>query len=233
MKDEDSYGIPDDLRVPRRPYTMTPAALTARRNNAALSTGPKTDEGKKASSRNSWKHGLYAESFILGAIGKPCQSTCEQYESCSLVADGQVSPGETCLDKQFVAEAFEAIHDAIQNKRCDDFNGIASLHIAGALQILRQCQEAILTDGVVVKSIKIDKDGHSIGEEYKPHPALAVYSKMLVDLGLTPQDFMLTPREIARAEKKTDTEEAENVAGILSRAFKNLAGPKPGNDDNR
>src|SRR5215213_4637448 len=36
----------------------TPAQIIANRGNATLSTGPKTNEGKQASSRNATRHGL-------------------------------------------------------------------------------------------------------------------------------------------------------------------------------
>src|SRR5215813_12507627 len=39
--------------------------LEANRANAQKSTGPRTTEGKAASSRNALKHGLYAEQILL------------------------------------------------------------------------------------------------------------------------------------------------------------------------
>ena len=43
----------------------TQAQIEANRRNAQKSTGPKTDEGKAASSRNALKHGLTAQQLIL------------------------------------------------------------------------------------------------------------------------------------------------------------------------
>lgn len=227
-KDKKIVGLPDDLKITRRPYTMTPAAVEARRLNAMRSTGPVTEDGKKASSRNAWKHGLYASTFILGTLGRPCQTTCDKYP-CTLVDDSQVHPGETCLDKQFVAEAFDSIMTAVEHKNRDEFNHLAALELAGAIQILRQMKEAILEDGVIVKSEKMDKDGNSLGYEYKGHPALAIYTKMIVDLGFTPQELLLTPKEISKAERSLDEDDKDNVADIMSRAFKNLAGKRDAN----
>lgn len=39
----------------------TPAQIVANRRNALKSTGPKTGQGKRASSRNAVKHGVYAQ----------------------------------------------------------------------------------------------------------------------------------------------------------------------------
>ena len=45
--------------------TPAEAQLKANRENAQKSTGPKTDEGKKAASKNALKHGLRSRSFTL------------------------------------------------------------------------------------------------------------------------------------------------------------------------
>jgi len=217
------YGIPEKLRLGKRPYTLTPEAREARKKNAQKSTGPNSEEGKKAASRNSWRHGLYARTFILGSLGRPCQRKCEKFP-CDLVNDSLVKPGETCLDKLFVAEAFDKILDAVENKKYEGFNQLAILELAGALQVLRNMKEVILEEGVVIKSEKMDKDGNHIGDEYKPHPALAIYSKMLVDLGMTPQELLITPKEVKRAEKGIDPEALEDASTLMSKAIMNLAG---------
>jgi len=43
---------------------ITEAKLAANRANAQKSTGPKTDEGKANSSRNSFRHGLYSKQLV-------------------------------------------------------------------------------------------------------------------------------------------------------------------------
>ena len=222
-ENEEQYGVPESMRVKRK-YTMSDEAMEARRQNAQKSTGPKTAEGKAVCSKNSWKHGGYAQSFILGKLGKPCHTTCDRYP-CSLVDDGEVRPGQTCLDKAHVAESFEAIIKAIESKGkdCGDFNSLAALEMAGALQILRDAKAAILEDGIILKSAKIDKDGNVIGHEYVQHPAWGLYCKMLTDLGLTFQDFAMTPKEIAKAEKGATEEEMETAATLMSRVIKNMA----------
>ncbi len=81
LTDQDSdTGIPDRLQVKRRKYTMSDEALAQRReaskkmSEQGLATGPVTEEGKKISSQNVYKHGLYAQSFIR-KHRKPCKTT--------------------------------------------------------------------------------------------------------------------------------------------------------------
>lgn len=214
---EEDIGIPTDMRVNRRPYTMTPAAIEARQMNAQKSTGPVTEEGKASSSRNSWKHGLYSSSFITGFLGRPCKSTCDKFEDCSLVSDGTTAPGDSCLDKQFVAEAFDCIITAVQGGGMEGFQGMAALEMAGGIDILRMMKESIIENGVLVKDKKIDKTGAVIGEGFKLNPVLPEYNKMLTTLGFTPGDFNLTPAAIAKVNKnKADDENTKTLADTLS-----------------
>lgn len=219
---EDQVGIPKDMRVNRRPYTMTPAAEDARKANALLSTGPKTEEGKARSSRNAFKHGLYAASFITGFLGRPCRTSCDKFEGCSLVSDGAVIPGDDCLDKQFVAEAFDNVIRAVQGKEDkdhEDFQALAALEIAGGIDILRMLKESIIENGVLMKDKKIDQKGATIGEGFKLNPAIQAYNKMLVDLGFTPSDFNLTPASIEKAKSGKKVGEAvESLASMMGTA---------------
>src|SRR5215472_6245385 len=45
----------------------SPRKIEANRRNAQLSTGPKTDEGKAKSSKNSITHGIFVTKFLDGA----------------------------------------------------------------------------------------------------------------------------------------------------------------------
>jgi len=53
---------------PKKPTKATSSRkVEANRRNAQLSTGPKTDEGKAKSSRNSITHGVFVKKFLDGA----------------------------------------------------------------------------------------------------------------------------------------------------------------------
>lgn len=214
---EEEFGIPKDMRVKRRPYTVTPLAIKARQDNSLKSTGPITEEGKTASSRNSWKHGKYSSSFITGFLGRPCISTCDKFKTCSLISDGLTEPGDKCLDKQFVAEAFDYIIAAVQGGEMGDFQSMAALEMAGGIDILRMMKESIIENGILVKDTKIDKEGNVIAEGFKLNPVLPEYQKMLTTLGFTPGDFNLTPAAIAKVNKnKADDENTKTLADTLS-----------------
>ena len=59
---------------------MSPAQITANRANAQLSTGPKTEAGKAASSANATKHGLSGRKFII--VGE-CEEEYNRFlQSC-------------------------------------------------------------------------------------------------------------------------------------------------------
>ncbi len=59
MATSDSRSNPNSESNPnRKPYTLSPAALQARQNNAKRSTGPRSEAGKAVSRLNALKHGL-------------------------------------------------------------------------------------------------------------------------------------------------------------------------------
>lgn len=222
---EPEGGAPEEdpvlerLKVKKRKYTLSDIALAARRNNAQLSTGPKTEAGKAASARNNWRHGMYAESRILG-LGKPCKSTCPKFP-CSLVDEGAVEPGGDCSDKEHLVKACKAIERALKDGSLDDLKDITTLHMAETLQVIGDLQGAILEFGPYMKSEKMDKDGKVIGYELKPNPALLPLSNLIKAFGLTMPEFMITPAAVER--KKSDDKAVETIADIFRVAGAALA----------
>ncbi len=206
-------GIPERNRIKRK-YTLTPAATAARRRNAQKSTGPTSAEGKKASARNSHKHGGYAHSRILG-LGKPCKSTCGQYP-CALVEEGRCAPGTDCLNKEHLLEACMAIERALIDQQPEDLNNLVVFELGETLQLIRELRTAVLEDGVIIKSDKFDKDGALIGFDIKEHPALSALPKLVKAFGLTMPDFNLTPAAIAKVNN--DGEVAKTLGDIFRTA---------------
>lgn len=230
-KSKEINGIPENLKI-KRPYTLSPKAIEQRRRNArkasevmqknGLSTGPKTKEGKEASSRNSWKHGQSAASMVL-RHRKPCKSTCHQYP-CSVVEDGKAKPGGDCMDKEMLIETWNAILSAVKNGEYDDFNAMSAMLLAKNIHIISDIQEAILADGVTVLLGKIDKDGNPIVEDIKLHPGLLALSKLTEALGLTSRDMMITPKEISRSGV------VEDGVKTISDMLLTIGNPKKKND---
>ncbi len=204
-------GIPERNRVNRN-YTLSPAALEARRRNAQKSTGPTSEEGKKRASRNAHKHGGYAQTRILG-LGKPCLSTCPTHP-CELVEDGRCAPGSDCLNKEHLIEACLAIERALINQETEDLNSLVVFEMAETLQLIRDLRTAVLEDGVIIKEDKFDKDGRSIGFAIKEHPALSALPKLVKAFGLTLPDFNLTPAAIAKV--KTNEETVKTLSTVFA-----------------
>lgn len=208
---EEEIGLPSRLRIPRN-YTMTEAARKAR------SKGGKA-RAKKCPSPN-WKHGKYARSTVTAM--KTCKTSCDKYP-CELIADNKVTPGEACLDMVFVVQTYEAIMMAVKNKEYDNYNEIAAFNISQSIEVLRMCLEDIIRDGTMVKSEKLSADGRVIGHEVKPHPSLLVVPKLLVELGMTPQEAMITPRQIAK--QGSEEEGVKTIADLIGAVGK-LQKPK-------
>lgn len=195
----DEIGIPSEMRVKRR-YTMSPAAIQQRKN-AGRQPKP-TTEGN----RNAWKHGRHAASFVNRI--KPCKSTCNKYP-CDLVAEGATKAGSDCLDVAEMLNIIKAVHQVINSpKDSAAFNDISSVIIGNSLHILEMMQEDIMRDGTVIKSMKTDKKGNVVATEYKPHPCLGILPKMISDLNMTPENFMITPKAQDKSHNEKETARA-------------------------
>ena len=74
--------------------------------------------------------------------------------------------------------------------------------------------EAIIRDGPIIMREKHDKDGKVFGHEYVSHPALIELPKMIANLGMTPQEFMATPRQISK--QGTEEDGVKTIADLMS-----------------
>lgn len=250
----------NDDGSPRKPYTMTPAALAQRRANipaaSAAATGPRTPEGKAAVSRNAWKHGgasaINRAHFGLGAthiaklFGKPCVTTCPFHPDnptrteapCSLVLDGLTRAGGSCLDKTVYVRALDSLMCVFETGDMDGMNGLLATELASNLQLLQNIRENIAEHGVMVPQYATTRDGQPILVDGKPmildfkaNPILAHLIKFSESLGLNFGELMATPR--AREKLRED----DDGADMLQKMIGAIAGraqrrlPPPSEDD--
>ena len=210
----DEIGVPQSMRV-KRTYTLSPSALAQRQAAAAQ---PKPGMLGK---RNAFKTGAYASSLLTRI--KPCKSTCPQYP-CALIEDGATAPGGDCLDKVEVLATIRTIHAAIRDPKAsaEGFQEIAAAHIGNCIHILEMLQQSIVQDGVLLKTTKPTQWGPVI--EYKLHPALIALPKMIGDLNLTPEQFLITPKSQAKVEGEKEV--AKTIGEVLAEAGKQLAQAK-------
>jgi len=201
---EEDFGIPQKLRIPRRPYTMSAAARKQREDAANTPAKSKAMEGN----RNAWKTGEYAKGFIR-QIFRPCKSTCPQFP-CAMVDDGETEPGASCLDKVQVVKNIQAIQTAIVTGDLTDYKDLASVRIAGLSEVLGMLIEDVTGENTILKSEIFNKEGVLLGHKIVSHPSLLPMIKLAEQLEMTPSQFLATPL----IQKKNQAE--EKVADALS-----------------
>jgi len=243
----------------KRKYTMSDAAIEQRRANAPvaneasrdLSTGPTTEDGKAAISRNAWKHGRYSAVnravFGIGAtsmaklFGKPCLTTCpfhpdnpqREEKPCGLVIDGLTHAGASCLDKTVYVHALDALMQAMSEGEMDGMHGVLAKEVASNLQVIDQIRQAIAKDGIYVPQYDHTKEGEVIcdprtGEpmvfDLKLNPAVFALAKLNDSLGINMAELMATPRARQRlADDDAATDGLQRAIGaIFARAGNKL-----------
>jgi hypothetical protein len=235
----------------RRPYTMSEAALEQRRSAAALSTGPRTEDGKAGSSRNAWKHGQFSElhkrAFVNGLtsmgakFGKPCLTSCPVHPDnserkqapCSLVTSGRTKAGDSCLDKSVYVDVFDAILTGLEESDTRHMHGVMAAEIASAVQLVHELRESVARDGVQIVIPAIDKDGEVIydangniaAHKVLLNPVIPQIFKALEVLGINMPELMLTPR--AKEKARTEDEQSGALAKLLGAAQQRLGVPRP------
>lgn len=223
---------------------LSPAELEQRRNASLVArehaTGPRTEEGKAASSRNAWKHGRYSainrQSFGLGAgsmaklFGKPCVTTCPFHPNnpdrveapCSLVLDGLTHAGGSCLDKTVYVNALQSLMQAMTDNDMDGMHGVLATEMASSLQMLHHFRQEIGEKGVMVAIPMVNKDGGAVldpntGEmlvsDYKLNPIIPHLIRFTESLGINFAELMATPR--AREKMRENEDEAGLMQSLI------------------
>lgn len=205
-------GIPKDYTVKRR-YTMTEEAYKQRVEAA------KAPHPGLAGNRHAWKHGRYAKTMLTRI--KPCLRSCTRYP-CTLVKEGATKFGGDCLDAAELLHIIRSVHRVLANpEENEDFKEIAAVNIGNSIRVLEMLQEDILRDGTMIRSKKFDKNGACYQEEIKLHPSLYAIPKMIADLGLTPDQFMITPKSQARNQNEEDA--VKSISDLMKSAGEQLA----------
>lgn len=230
--------------VSERGRELSAAELEQRREasqaSRAHSTGPRTEDGKAASSRNAWKHGRFSainrQSFGLGAasmaklFGKPCVTTCpyhpdnpERVEApCSLVMDGLTHAGSSCLDKTVYVNALQSLMQAMTDGDMDGMHGVLATEMASSLQMLNHFRSEISERGVLVEIPATSKDGvlvlHPetgaiIPGDYKLNPIIPHMIRFTETLGINFAELMATPK--AREKMRENEDEAGLLQGLI------------------
>jgi len=105
----------------------------ANRGNAKKSTGPKSDEGKKAASKNAVKHGLYSRDIVISspALSEDraeydllLDSLCEELAPETIFQEFLVTKIANCLWRCRRAVAAETAHI---NHRLDNVEGMVDI----------------------------------------------------------------------------------------------------------
>jgi len=247
---------------------MSDKALEQRRANAPIAkaaaegkcTGPRTEEGKAASSRNGWKHGRFSAinraHFGLGAthvaklFGKPCQTTCPFHPEnpdrteapCSLVLDGLTRAGGPCLDKTVYVHALDSLMSAMADGDMDGMHGLLATELASNMQVLQSIRQTIADFGVVMPQYAITKEGELIRDadgkpfvlDMKANPVLAHLIKFSESLQINFTEVLATPRARQKVKDDDDATDAfqKLIGAIALRGAKKLPRTiEPGEDD--
>jgi hypothetical protein len=195
-------------RMIPRPYTMTQKALRQRKDASCSPAKAKAMRGNK----NAWKTGQFAQGFVR-QLFRPCLSSCPNFP-CELIDDGEAALGHDCPDKAEFVKGLGAIQKAMRDGDLTDLKEIASLRIAGNIELLGNIQQELMATRGIVLSEKMDKDGVVIGHEMKAHPLYLVLAKLTEVTKMTAADFMMTPLEIRR--QKTEAKKAKTMADVWS-----------------
>ena len=131
-------------------------------------TGPATDQGKDASSRNAIKHGGYSEKKIFGNC-KGADCWFDKTKRCTLYASGKVKERELCL---FKVESVKDLKLALVQDPIKAARDIETMHAALQDDTIRTAYAYITEDGLMVDEVVGCTEKGVPILRHKPHGAL-------------------------------------------------------------
>lgn len=212
--------------MPREKGTpLSPAELEQRQNAAREAnknkTGPVTTKGKQKVAMNAWKDGQTAKSVRASMIGKPCLSTCPQFNLCPFVKAGKTEPGGKCLDVadwNIVEESAEAII-AAQNGDMAPLQGLAAMLMGMNVSVIKQMFADIQQRGLYLVQDVTNAEGDVVGQKETENPMIDRMMKMMDKLGINLPEFLATPQSQAKVVQE---DEAQKSAAEFTRAITRL-----------
>ncbi len=142
---------------------------------------------------------------------RPCTNDCPKRTTCRDFGKGRVSDGDLCKPELRQIKKWQvAFRQGNIDKIKDDAGAVAG---ALAIQIYRLIEQAII-DGAIVDSFKqailqegVDDDGKPLEPiiitEKKAHPALQQAANICKTLGISLNEFLMTPKSQKEAPPTT------------------------------
>jgi len=209
-------------KKPGRPKgPCSPREIAQRKKAAPAAARARSPEGKRASSKNRWVHGRYAKGQLAALAGKPCQTTCPKYP-CVFVNESKTKPGQSCLDAVDISRlehVADSILQAVQGGDTQALNEVATLQLAGNIEILNQLRSEISARGVVISKDLFNSAGEQIGSDLVENPALKILVKLCSTMGFSLSEFLITPQAFAKA---TVDDQQQQTAAEFTRQISRL-----------
>lgn len=170
----------------KKKYTMSPEALKARQENAKKSTGPKTEDGKAASSMNGLTTGQYTRKFW-----KIPESKAGKLKMCDVCGDEQQEACKnsgTCLLHDELSLAYLKTHDTGDVKYIENVNILQMATMD--LLFSHQLRKAQINIGE--QETYIDADGNERTKDVIDQQFIYMLMNMMKNLNKSMTDMQLT-----------------------------------------
>jgi len=187
----------------------TSAQSSANVANAQLSTGPKTDEGKAASSQNSLKHGLTAKTVLL-----PGEDPAE-YQALTQGMTTDLAPGNTIessltkelIDLQWRLQRVPRLEASLLDVDIPDFKALNNISLHAAR--MKRQYSATLKEFLQVQAARIQQEESEMQEAIILRRADVILNR---PTDFAPFGFVFTVDEVDRCIHRNDSLSAAKKA---------------------